>query len=34
VTRFVVDCGVVLQLASEDIEVPAEHETERRRRVT
>jgi len=26
VTRFVVDCGVVLQLASEGIEVPAEHE--------
>jgi predicted nucleic acid-binding protein len=26
VTRFVVDCGVVLQLASEDYEVPAEHE--------
>jgi predicted nucleic acid-binding protein len=25
-TRFVVDCGAVLQLASEDIEVPAEHE--------
>ena len=25
-TRFVVDCGVVLQLASERIEVPAEHE--------
>jgi predicted nucleic acid-binding protein len=25
-TRFVVDCGVVLQLASEGIEVPAEHE--------
>src|SRR6266540_2051377 len=25
-TRFVVDCGVVLQLASEEIEVPAEHE--------
>jgi predicted nucleic acid-binding protein len=24
--RFVVDCGVVLQLASEEIEVPAEHE--------
>ena len=24
--RFVVDCGVVLHLASEDIEVPAEHE--------
>jgi predicted nucleic acid-binding protein len=26
VTRFVVDAGVVLQLASEGIEVPAEHE--------
>jgi predicted nucleic acid-binding protein len=26
VTRFVVDCGVVLQLASEAIEVSAEHE--------
>jgi predicted nucleic acid-binding protein len=26
VTRFVVDCGVVLQLASEGIEVRAEHE--------
>jgi predicted nucleic acid-binding protein len=26
VTRFVVDCGVVLQLASEGIDVPAEHE--------
>jgi len=26
VTRFVVDCGVVLQLAREGIEVPAEHE--------
>jgi predicted nucleic acid-binding protein len=26
VTRFVVDCGVVLQLASEEFEVPAEHE--------
>jgi predicted nucleic acid-binding protein len=26
VTRFVVDCGVVLQLASEGVEVPAEHE--------
>jgi predicted nucleic acid-binding protein len=26
VTRFVVDCGVVLHLASEGIEVPAEHE--------
>jgi predicted nucleic acid-binding protein len=25
-TRFVVDCGVVLRLASEDIEVAAEHE--------
>ena len=25
-TRFVVDCGVVLQLASEDFEVPAGHE--------
>jgi predicted nucleic acid-binding protein len=25
-TRFVVDCGVVLQLASEEIEAPAEHE--------
>ena len=25
-TRFVVDCGVVLQLAGEEIEVPAEHE--------
>ncbi|HKH31748.1 MAG TPA: type II toxin-antitoxin system VapC family toxin [Gaiellaceae bacterium] len=25
-TRFVVDCGVVLQLAREGIEVPAEHE--------
>jgi predicted nucleic acid-binding protein len=25
-TRFVVDCGVVLHLASEGIEVPAEHE--------
>ena len=24
-TRFVVDCGVVLQLASEGIEVPSEH---------
>ena len=24
-TRFVVDCGVVLQLASEGIEVPPEH---------
>jgi predicted nucleic acid-binding protein len=26
VTRFVVDCGVVLLLASEEFEVPAEHE--------
>jgi predicted nucleic acid-binding protein len=26
VTRFVVDCGVVLHLASEEIDVPAEHE--------
>jgi hypothetical protein len=26
VTRFVVDCGVVLHLASEGIEVRAEHE--------
>jgi predicted nucleic acid-binding protein len=26
VTRFVVDCGVVLRLASEGIEVPDEHE--------
>jgi predicted nucleic acid-binding protein len=26
VTRFVVDCGAVLQLASEEFEVPAEHE--------
>jgi predicted nucleic acid-binding protein len=26
VTRFVVDCGVVLHLASEEIEVAAEHE--------
>ena len=26
VTRFVVDCGVVLKLASEAIEVPTEHE--------
>jgi predicted nucleic acid-binding protein len=26
VTRFVVDCGVVLHLASERIEIPAEHE--------
>jgi hypothetical protein len=25
-TRFVVDCGVVLYLASEEIEVSAEHE--------
>lgn len=25
-TRFVVDCGVVLHLASEAIEIPAEHE--------
>jgi hypothetical protein len=25
-TRFVVDCGVVLQLAREEFEVPAEHE--------
>ena len=25
-TRFVVDCGVVLQLASEGYEVPAQHE--------
>ena len=25
-TRFVVDCGVVLHLSSEGIEVPAEHE--------
>jgi len=25
-TRFVVDCGVVLHLVSEGIEVPAEHE--------
>jgi predicted nucleic acid-binding protein len=25
-TRFVVDCGVVLQLANEGFEVPAEHE--------
>jgi predicted nucleic acid-binding protein len=25
-SRFVVDCGVVLQLASEGVEVPAEHE--------
>ena len=25
-TRFVVDCGAVLHLASEEIEVPAEHE--------
>ena len=27
-TRFVVDCGVVLHLASEGIEVPAEHRVE------
>jgi hypothetical protein len=26
VPRFVVDCGVVLHLASEGVEVPAEHE--------
>jgi predicted nucleic acid-binding protein len=26
VTRFVVDCGVVLHLASEGVDVPAEHE--------
>jgi hypothetical protein len=26
VTRFVVDCGVVLHLASEDIQVSDEHE--------
>jgi predicted nucleic acid-binding protein len=26
VTRFVVDCGAVLHLASEGIEVPAEHD--------
>jgi len=26
VTRFVVDCGVVLRLAAEEIDVPAEHE--------
>jgi hypothetical protein len=26
VTRFVVDCGAVLRLASKGIEVPAEHE--------
>jgi predicted nucleic acid-binding protein len=26
VARFVVDCGVVLQLASEGVEVPPEHE--------
>jgi predicted nucleic acid-binding protein len=26
VTRFVVDCGVVLHLAGEGIEIPAEHE--------
>jgi len=25
-TRFVVDCGAVLQLASEEVEVPPEHE--------
>ncbi len=25
-TKFVVDCGVVLRLAGEEIEVPAEHE--------
>jgi predicted nucleic acid-binding protein len=25
-SRFVVDCGVVLQLATEGIEIPAEHE--------
>ena len=25
-TRFVVDCGVVLELASEEYEVPVEHE--------
>jgi predicted nucleic acid-binding protein len=25
-TRFVLDCGVVLRLASEEIEVPTEHE--------
>jgi predicted nucleic acid-binding protein len=25
-TKFVVDCGAVLQLASEEYEVPAEHE--------
>jgi predicted nucleic acid-binding protein len=25
-TRFVVDCGVVMHLASEEIQVPAEHE--------
>ena len=25
-TRFVVDCGVVLRLASDGIEVPAGHE--------
>ena len=25
-TRFVVDCGVVLRLAAEEIDVPAEHE--------
>ena len=25
-TRFVVDCGVVLRLASDEVEIPAEHE--------
>ena len=25
-TRFVVDCGVVLHLASEEVEIPTEHE--------
>ena len=25
-TRFVVDCGVVLRIAGEEIEIPAEHE--------
>ncbi len=25
-TRFVVDCGVVLRIAEEEIEIPAEHE--------
>jgi predicted nucleic acid-binding protein len=25
-TRFVVDCGVVLRLASEEVEIPTEHE--------